>query len=338
VAGTGDYVIDRLVPSLDMANVVLAAFAGSGKTTLSLEAAVSMALAMPLWRSLRIPNRLRVLYVDQERAEGQIRDTINRLSEVYGKPPEDSLVPISRKSGGSFSIRDKESLDELRRQLDAVRPDFVFFDGWQWFVDGMVSDFELVSKGIAFWKGIRAEYRCGLWIVHHTKKIGAPTSKPKNPLELATGCQQLMDQAKTKLVYQNILSRDDLGYLYGTTPIPEWNPVRMLLEYEMGPSCHWLVLEQEAGMYLSAEEFREVYGRPKGGGRDARELAELRHLMGNPSMERLASIFGVSKMTVSRWARGEDSMRWRHRETLDSLLIEWRLKRGAKPKRLQGQD
>lgn len=100
----GYYVIDRLVLPQDGANVVLASYTGEGKTTLSLEVALAMAIPTRLWGRLDTPYRLRVLYIDQENVGGQIRETVQRLSKVYGEPNPDYFMPLSGSMGKSFSI------------------------------------------------------------------------------------------------------------------------------------------------------------------------------------------------------------------------------------------
>ncbi|MFC1905421.1 helix-turn-helix domain-containing protein [Chloroflexota bacterium] len=106
-------------------------------------------------------------------------------------------------------------------------------------------------------------------------------------------------------------------------------PVRLLLEYEASTQCHRLVDETEAEILLDTDVYERIYGQKKGVREDMELMKELRRLMGDPSMEELAPAFGVHQTTISQWFRGKNAMRWRNRETMESLLAEHRRRRGV---------
>jgi uracil-DNA glycosylase family 4 len=326
-----DYIVDRLVLPLDRANIVMSAYTGEGKTTIALELAIAMAKGISVWRALDVSRKLRVVYIDQEDVGGQIAETANRLYQVYGRPDKQTLWLWSGEAGKSFSINDRSSLDVLMNRLKEVAPDFIFVDGWQWFVGGRINDPEAVNEAIAFWKWVRAQLKCGTWIIHHNKKVGKPQDMPENPLEMSSGCQILMDQARTKLVYMQIKGNEDLGYLYGKIGRPAWNPIKMLLEYESATQCHRLVPEEEAMKLLDAGDFEKIFGMTKSIMNDMELIKELRRLT-NWTLEEVAEHFGVTHGAVSQWARGKNAMRKDKREQLKQLIEDTKRKHGIGPK------
>jgi uracil-DNA glycosylase family 4 len=320
-----DYLVERLVLPRDMANVAMTAYTGEGKTTLNLEITIGMALAARIWGSLSVPKKLRVVYIDEENVEGQIIETASKLYKVYGEPEPDMIKLLSGERGRSFSINNRQSLDKMVERLDNFKPDFIFLDGWQWFIEGKILDPETVNLALAFWKWVRARYECGTWITHHNRKIGAPMFMPENPLELASGCQALMDQARTKLVYQQLKGNEDLGFLYGRVGRADWNPIRMLLEYEEATQCHRLVPETEIELVLDADEFERLFKVKKGIKQEMELIKELRRLT-DWTLQEVGEHLGVSHKTVSQWARGKSGMRKDARLRLESLLRDLRAK------------
>lgn len=296
------HLVDRLVMGGDQANVAMAAFTGIGKTTLCLTVAVCMAQGRPVWGVLDVPRPLRVMFVDQEEVLDQIEETLGKLSAAYGRPAEGQMLVLSGK-GRPYSVTDPETMDSLHADIEAFRPDFLFIDGWQWFVGGRVNDKEIVNPALGWLRGIRSRFGCGTWVIHHTKKIGAPANRPDDALELASGAQELMNQARTKLIYEHMRGEyEDFGYLHGRTGRSEWNPVKVVLEYDQSTQSHRLVGREEAEDLFDQETVAEYYG----------ELAKSRLVKGllnelnraGVTDREIADFLGIAKSSVSRWRSG----------------------------------
>ncbi len=79
-------------------------------------------------------------------------------------------------------------------------------------------------------------------------------------------------------MYQWLPDNPDMGFLSGRIGRPDWNPIRMLLEYEEATQCHRLVSEHEAESMLDADVFEQTIGVKKGIREEMELLKELRRL------------------------------------------------------------
>lgn len=314
------HLVDRLVMGGDQANVAMAAFTGTGKTTLCLAVAVCMSQGRPVWGVLDVPRPLRVMFVDQEEVLDQIEETIGKLSETYGMPKAGNMLVLSGK-GRPYSVTDPETMDSLHADIERFRPDFLFIDGWQWFVGGRVNDKEIVNPALGWLRGIRSRFGCGTWIIHHTKKIGDPRGKPDDSLELASGAQELMNQARTKLIYEHMKGEyEDFGFLHGRTGRSEWNPVRLVLEYDQKTQSHRLVGRGEAEGMFDQETLAKYYGELA----KSRLIKSLLNELNRAGMTDMAvaEFLGVGKSAVSGWRGGSRNPSKDRLEDLKKLAAE----------------
>lgn len=318
--GPKPYLVDRLVLGEDMSNVVMAANAGEGKTTVCLGVALCMAQGRPVWGVLDVPRPLKVVFIDEEEVRSQIRETIDMMAEVYGRPKRGMLTGLSGK-GSHYSIGNPKSLELLERRLDKIGPDFIFLDGWQWFVDNKVSDRDFVGPALAWWKRIRGKYGCGTWIIHHNKKMGAPQFRPADPLELATGAKLLMDQARTKLIYEQMTGDlTDYGHLQGRCGRAEWNPISIVLEYDQTTQSHRMILRAEGEELFDTDQVKTIWGERPAVRRIKGILNRLKRQGMNTTQ--VAEFFGVSHTAVSKWRSGQTLPSKDRLEQLQALVAE----------------
>lgn len=299
------YLVDKLILPGDQANVVMAAFSGIGKTTLCLEIAVCMSQGRDVLDTFKVDRPLKVLYIDEEGVASQIRETSEKIAEVYGRPSDPGMLTLVGGKHGSYKITSKKSLDKLEARIARLLPDFVFLDGWQWFVDNKISDRDFVGPALAWWKRVRLTYHCGTWIIHHTKKTGAPQFRPANILEMSSGAQVLMDQARTKLIFEHLEGQGefyDYSYMQGVCGRGSWNPIRVVLEYDSGTQSHRVIGQEEAAEVFDAERIVEIWGE-KQETREVRTLLNLLRRRGWNS-SRVAEFLGVNRSSVSRWRSG----------------------------------
>lgn len=269
-----------------------------------------------------------MVYIDQEIVLGQIREIAGKIAEAYGAPEEGMLTAISPRKE-AFSIERPHDLNALLEQLRRISPDFLFLDGWQWFVEGKISDWEVVGRALSWWKKARKELGFGLCIIHHNKKTGDPRFKPKDPLEMASGTQSLMDQARTKLTYDHLPGYEDYGLLHGRCSKAEWNPVRIVLEYDAETQSHRVVDEDEMQYMFDKKTLRLIFG-------EAEITAKGKGLLNwlNAHGYRDADIArheGVSRVTVHKWHTGEKELsqeRMSHLERLKEQVESGRVTTG----------
>lgn len=318
--GPKPYLVDGLVMAGDMANVAMAAYAGMGKTTITLGIALCMAQGRPVWGALDVPRPLKVVFIDQEEVRSQIQETVNMMAEVYGRPRRGMLTLLSGK-GDSYSVGNPGSLERLEQRLDRILPDFVFLDGWQWFVDNKISDRDVVGPALAWWKRIRSKYGCGTWFVHHTRKAGAPQFRPADPIELASGAQTLMDQARTKLIYEHLTGDYlDYGFLQGRCGRAEWNPIRIVLEYDQTTQSHRLIGRAEGEGLFDAEVAKAIWGE----GAEVRRFKGLLNRLNRLGLNDagIAEFLGVGRSMISQCRAGTKRLNDERLAALESLAAE----------------
>ena len=294
--------VEGLIMGGDMANVVLAAFTSSGKTTLVTAMGVCMARGLPVLGALKVPKPMRIVYIDQEQVVEQVYETLDHLSAVYGRP-DPGMMTILSGAHNAYGITRPKSLEKLAAELCDIKPDFVFLDGWQWFVGGKHLDHEATNRALDWWKGMRMELSFGLCIIHHTRKKGDPRFAPENPLELSSGAQTLMDQARTKLVFEHIADYEDYGWLHGNCGRAAWNPVSFVTEYDRETQSHRIVPEGEVEDIFPNHVRRKIFGAKSGKGAEAKSLLNRLNRAGMQDVA-VAESLGLNKSSVSKWRTG----------------------------------
>lgn len=259
LGGMDNYLVDRLVMGGDSANVVLAAATKTGKTTLCLSMAMCMAQGKPVWGRLAVPRPLKVVFIDQEGFAEEIALKYKDIAVVYGEP-EDGMLNLMYGEKEPFNIENESSLEYLMGKLLEVGPDFVFLDGWHWFVNFKSSDKEVVAEALRWWRRVREEVGCGTWIVHHTKKMGPQQTMPRDVLEMSSGVHTLMDQARTALIWEHLPGYEGFGRLHGKCSRADWDPVNIVLDYDFGTQSHAMLDDEDIRCLFDRDTLRLIYG------------------------------------------------------------------------------
>jgi len=297
------FLIEGLMQAGTAAFAVMAAFAGAGKTTVCHEIAIQANRGDPVWGVYNVPKPLRIVYIDEEDREEQIRDTVMALQQIYGEVDPDTFDTLAM-DGGHFAINKPWTLSILTAELERLKPDLVFLDGWQWFVGGDPNEKTLTNEAIAWLKATRIRLKFGLWVIHHTRKIGAPMFRPANPIELASGAQELMNSAPTKLIYEQLTKVVDFSVLQGTTGKFQWNPIRVVLDYDRETNSHRFVTQEDAAEMFDPDVYGSLWDYTPEKNRFRRMLSTIMNRLGLNRKD-IADMLGVDKAQVTRWYAGK---------------------------------
>lgn len=160
--------------------LVLAAKPGIGKTRISLQAAISLALGVPFLK-YDIPEKKRVgffslemhaagvQYFMKHMTQGYDRDTLEELRENL------TIIP----HGESYNVLDPTNSSVVQAIIEEKELDFVFFDTL-----GRITTKSLTSdddvKVIFDWdSALRKKYSLATWYIHHNRKATAQNKQPK---------------------------------------------------------------------------------------------------------------------------------------------------------------
>jgi transcriptional regulator with XRE-family HTH domain len=200
-------------------------------------------------------------------------------------------------------------MERLYNEISQFSPDLVIIDGWGWFVGHRASDPLMTTPAMAWLKNMRQSIGCATVIIHHFKKAQFTNRMlgqrdPGDELDQIEGVKRLVDQAQTALVYTPIEGYDTFNLLAGRTNKPEWDPPRMVIDYDHTTLTHKLVSRDEGAEYFDMETFKrlwEVSG-------ESRWLKGAMNVICNRlgwNHAKFAEEFGVSRAAVSKWYSGK---------------------------------
>lgn len=163
-----EWLIDDLIPKQGL--VFFAGLEGSGKSWLTADLAIEAARDAGLWLGRFPVKQCKVLYIEQERSEGETLRRFAALSAQKELPLQklDDTLKLKLKAG--LYIENDDCFQALRKELGEYRPDLVIVDSFGTFTtkdtnSGM--DMVMVTERL---KELRNEFKCTFVFVYHEGK------------------------------------------------------------------------------------------------------------------------------------------------------------------------
>lgn len=334
--------IEKLALRGQEGNTIIGAAAKMGKTSLILDGCVSATRGEPVWGLLAVSHPLRIAYIDQERKFNQIRENQIMMEQAIGTPRARALLMLTQTTG-QFQVDHKRTMTKLMNQLREFCPDLVVLDGWGWFVNHRDSDPDYVRPAMAWVKSMRTELDCATIIIHHFKKTQYASGREVNEvdsLDRIAGMKRLVDQAQTAYVYTTVPGYDTFNLLTGRTNKPQWDPPKIVIDYDHTTLTHKALSAEEGQDLFDADTYKELWGKESSESRRVKGMINtIRNRMGKDGVLRqaeLAKLLGVDPSQVSRWYSGRQTPGGASMDKINELYRkakEMPLKRARMPKR-----
>lgn len=263
-----------------------------GKSFYALEEAICLALGLPVCGKFNVPQRQRVLFIEEEDSPQRVKDRIDALLRGHGKDPDDPAVRAELDKWfrvavwSNFSLDDPDMVLSLDKTLDEFKPRVVYFDALRKMTTRDLNSQQEASKLVNMLDDLRRKHGCVFRILHHYRKGQAHG-------RMARGSQEIIGSFVLGAWAEVSLFFEPIGRQYGAAKAqvqtkdgmpPE--PFKIVIESE-GPAERPTLVRlrvEELGKDQKTQEFKEkVYGLvgtleptvPKNGGESGVGISSL---------------------------------------------------------------
>jgi len=289
-----------------------------GKSFYALEEALCLALGVPVCGKFNVPERQRVLFIEEEDSPQRVKARVDALSRGHGFDPDDPAFRAELDQQfqvavwTNFSLDDPDMVLSLDKTLEQFRPRVVYLDALRKMTTRDLNPQHEASKLVNSLDELRRKHNCIFRVLHHYRKGQAHGRTARGSQEII-GSFVLGAWAEVSLFFEPIgkqygVARAQIQTKDGTPP----EPFKIIIESEGPRDCPAIIRlrVEELGTDQKALEFKEkVYGLI--GTLDQTEAIE-----GEP---------GVSITSLAK-AVGAKSGSRRLRDTVKALLGESRLR------------
>lgn len=158
----------------------------SMKTTLFMDAMISIATGAPFLGKYPVEETGKVLYVQNENAEWIMKDRFEKMIKSKGLggkvkfqdsttklrihfPPEVPMYMVNQKG---FSLSDEDQQDWLEETIAEMRPAVVVLDPLYLMFEGDIASAQELFPILQYLLYLKNEYKCGIVLIHHWNKGG----------------------------------------------------------------------------------------------------------------------------------------------------------------------
>lgn len=147
-----------------------------GKSFYALEEAICLALGLPVCGKFNVPERQRVLFIEEEDSPRRVKDRIDALLRGHGKDPDDPSVRAELDKWfrvavwKSFSLDDPDMLLSLVKTLEEFKPRVVYLDALRKMTTRDLNSQQEASKLVNMLDDLRRRHGCVFRILHHYRK------------------------------------------------------------------------------------------------------------------------------------------------------------------------
>lgn len=147
-----------------------------GKSFYALEEALCLALGLSVCGKFHVPERQRVLFVEEEDSPRRVKDRIDALLRGHGKDPDNPAVreelnPWFKLSvWRNFNLDDPDMIVSLDRTLEECKPRVVYLDALRKMTTRDLNSQQEASKLVNILDDLRRKHGCIFRILHHYRK------------------------------------------------------------------------------------------------------------------------------------------------------------------------
>jgi hypothetical protein len=140
-----------------------------GKSWDMLEEAYCLATSQPVYGHFRVPEKRRVMVIEEEDPRRRIKRRLERIIHAHGgRRPDDSYLRYAVKKG--VQLDDPAWQEVIDWEVRMFRPEFLYLDVFTRLHTSDINDQVAMTKIITFLDGLNREYDCAVEILHHNRK------------------------------------------------------------------------------------------------------------------------------------------------------------------------
>jgi KaiC/GvpD/RAD55 family RecA-like ATPase len=148
----------------------------TGKTILSEHLGLALALGEPFARRFAVPNRVRVLFVEEEDGVRRTKRRLEKMLRTFGRDPADPAVRADLAKWFRLSIMAGADLDseewwaELEEEMAAYQPGVLLLDNLSKLTGRNINAADEMRAVLTRIDVLRRRFGCVVLIVHHYRK------------------------------------------------------------------------------------------------------------------------------------------------------------------------
>ena len=146
--------------------IIIAADSGTGKSVISLQAALQLSCGVPLFGALEVKRPYRCYYIQKERPKEEIGERIEFMQKVIKWNPENFILDDQLQS---FNLARESTWETIISRIANFFPDIIFIDPIYAGTPGLSKD-EVASAFTTFLTMLEQRTGATVWLNHHTPK------------------------------------------------------------------------------------------------------------------------------------------------------------------------
>ncbi len=147
-----------------------------GKTLYALEEALCLALGRPVCAKFEVPERQRVLFIEEDDSPQLVKTRIDAFLRGYGLDPSNEAVRQELDAWFLVAAWSKFSLDDpawvvsLERTIERFRPRIIYIDALFKVTALDIYSPRDTTKLVSIFDGLTRKYGCSFRVIHHFRK------------------------------------------------------------------------------------------------------------------------------------------------------------------------
>lgn len=202
-----EWLVENQIPKSEVG--LLVGKRGERKTFTALHIAICLASGMKVFDVDNVPEKKRVLIIDEETGKNVMAQRINALKKAMGLEKEILPIKFISFSGLKFDRNDK-TLQKFYKIMEEFKPDLIIDDCLQRSVTFEV-DKDNAAISELFTGIVRPsiiKYGCSWLFIHHMRKSPTINYKPEDPLDEVRGGSELVNYCRFVLMTQSPRHQD----------------------------------------------------------------------------------------------------------------------------------
>lgn len=147
-------------------SLMIASESGKGKSLASIQIAMHLTKATPVFGSFHVPRPLRVWWMQMERHENESLERINKLMSIMDWEPDNFFLDTEMQilnfiNPAHYPLIEKRGLE--------IKPDVIFIDPLYGVAQGLSQD-KIASEVSKCFTMLKKSLNCAMWLNHHIVK------------------------------------------------------------------------------------------------------------------------------------------------------------------------